>query len=339
MVSYRKRLALATATVLASLGVGTGGFYVLEGGQASLIDCAYMTVTTVSTVGYEEVFPIDTAGAKLFTMGLIVFGMGSLLYFVTTAAAFVIEGELRSLLRRKRMERKMNALRGHTIICGAGKSGFQVAQELIASGGTVVAIDTDRELLDRAEEALGKHLYTFHGDAASDEALQTAAVGNAAGLVVALSDDRDNLFVTFSARQLNPNLRIISRSSGPDEGRKLVRAGANAVVSPNVIAAHRMVSELVHPQVTGFVDSMLLDQGPLRITEVVIDEGSKLAGKHLGDGTIRKRSNALVVAAKDQGDGAFRYNPGPDLVFTPGLLLIVLGPKDAVSTFVGMARG
>lgn len=338
-MSWRSRVIVAFMVLLLVFIGGTAGYFLLEGGRTSIIDCAYMTLITISTVGYGEVLPVDSPELKSFTMGLILVGSGSLVYFASAMAAFVIEGELRTILRRRRMERKIGALRGHTIVCGLGRSGLQAARELTAAGRVVVGIDSSLETVERAEESVGKKsFFTLVGDATSDEALREAGLEVASGLVLGLSDDRDNLYVTFTARQISSSIRIVSRCGGSSEGNKILRAGANAVVSPNTIAGHRLVSELVHPQVTGFVDSMLLDQGPLRITEVIIEDGSHLAGRRLGDKEIRRRSNALVVAARQASDAAFSYNPGADLELAPGSLLIVLGPKEAVDTFVKLSR-
>lgn len=338
-MNWRNRVIVAFLLLFATFVAGTAGYWYLENGDATLFDCAYMTLVTISTVGFREVLPIETLELKAFTMGLILVGSGSLVYFASAMAAFIVEGELRSILRRKRMERKIGALRGHTVVCGVGRSGIQAAQELVKAGHVVVAVDSSADILERATETIGKkNFYELMGDATADEVLREAGIEMATGLVLCLSDDRDNLYVTFTARQMNPSLRIVSRCGGSGEGKKLLRAGADAVVSPNAIAAHRLVSELVHPQVTGFVDSMLLDQGPLRITEVVIENNSHLAGRRLGDKEIRRRSNALVVAARQASDANFSYNPGADLELAPGCLLIVLGPKDAVDTFVRLAH-
>ena len=261
-------LSIAIVVVIAS---GILGFYVLErmaGGEPSIIDCAYQTVITLSTIGSREMKPLtDLWYGKMFIIVLVLAGMGVLFVFATNVTAFLVEGEIRQIFRRKKMDKALHNLKNHIIVCGAGDTGGYVIEELLRSRHSLVVVDTDEERIDRLREAHPKTILPFVvGPAADDEVLQRAGIERARGVVIALPDERDNLFITVTARQTSPSVKIIARAADPQAELRLKRAGADAVVSPNRIGGMRMASEMVRPQVVTFLDNMLHGQEkPLRI--------------------------------------------------------------------------
>lgn len=334
----RARLYKATVAMMAVFCIGVIGYFLLGQGEWTLLHCAYMTVVTLSTVGFGEVIPISGHPEReLFTMTLLLVGMGTIFYFVSTFAAFIIEGDLADIVRRRRLEKTLSRITKHFIICGAGRSGSIAAQELVESGHEVVVIDRDDHALTVLQEHLGKRMYPLLGDATDDELLITAGIYHAKGVIAALSDDRDNLYVTFTARQLNSKTRIVSKALG--NPRKIERAGADAVVAMNAIGGHRLFSELVRPRLTNFIDSLLLEQGTLRIDEFIVDATSSLVGQTLGDSNLRAHVNVLIPAARKPGKGEFIYNPSRDLVFVADMVLIAIGPADALDRMEELVRG
>ncbi len=289
-------------------------------------DAIYFALITVSTVGYAELPRLENVhGARLLTAGLIVLGSASLVYFQSNITATLVAGTLGQAVRRKRMLNQIHALRGHVVVAGIGSTGKNVVQELCAVQRPFVAIDTNGEALERLNQELGGKLLFVHGDATEDSILLGAGVQHATGVVAALTTDRENLYVTLSARSLNPNARIVAKVVEAEAVKKMVIAGANATVSPNIIGGRRMASELLRPEVIQFLDQMMRDKDKnLRLEDLVIPADSPYVGMPLCDVPIRKTANVLVVAVRDS-DGAFMYNPGSDHRLEPGSVLIVLG--------------
>jgi voltage-gated potassium channel len=231
------------------------------------------------------------------------------------------------------MRKQIQSLSGHVVVAGAGSTGKHVIEELIATRTPFVVIDRDHHHLERVSEDMmdGKLLYVL-GDATDDHALLDAGVKNARGVVAALTHDKDNLFVTLSARSLNAKARIVAKIVEDDAAQKMIKAGATSVVSPTMIGGRRMASELIRPEVTEFLDQMLRDKDKnLRLEEVVIPEGSGFIGKMLKDTPIRRETKLLVVAVRgSDSDRTFAYNPDPDTVLEIGTTLIVLGEAEMV---------
>lgn len=312
--------------------IGSLGYYILGKGKWGFGDCLYMTVITIATVGYSEVVDIaHVTGGRIYTIVLIVFGMSILLYFSSSIVALVVEGELKQIFRRERMKKKIEKLRDHIIVCGAGATGVYIIKELIATKTPFVVIDLDENRIRwLIEEELGEFLYVI-GNGSDDHVLEEAGIKKAKGIIVALSSEKDNLFVVISARQLNPNIRIVARCVEPSTAPKLQKAGADAVVSPNFIGGMRMVSEMIRPKVTEFLDLMLYDKDKtLRIEEVNIPPTSSFIGKSLKEVKLRQLADVLVVAVKNEGSKSYYYNPRPDFTIDKGCTLIVLGPIDEV---------
>ena len=324
----RSRLAFAGLSLFAVFVVGVFGYYLLSEGAWSLEDCAYMVLITVTTVGYEEVVPVaDVEGARAFTMALLVLGMGVSFYFLSALTAFIIEGDLREALWRRRMARELNEMDRHYIVCGAGRTGRYVADELVAAGQRIVVIERDSARLERLHKRHGDAVIGVIGDATDDGVLRDAGVDRALGLVSALHLDQDNLYVALSARQLNESLRIISRGNAERAESKLLRAGADAVISPPNIGGRRMAQELLRPNVVGFLDIIAHHtEKNLDIEQIAIEQESPLAGRTLAKSKIREVSSALVLAIIE--DEQYTYNPPPDFQLESGMAMVVLGERE-----------
>ena len=317
----------ATLWLLAVVFVGAGGFDVIGGGEWSFGDCIYFTIITLSTVGYSHTLNgfDEHPYSHLWTIGLIVLGSGTLVYFVSTITAFIVEGDLGGALRRNRMRQALLNLSNHIIICGAGTTGIHVIEELIHSHIAFCAIDNNEQRLLELADRFGQDKFFYVvGDAADDEALKDAGIERAQGVVAALSEDKDNLFVIVTASALNPKARIVAKAIEVSSRAKMMRAGARAVVSPTQIGGLRLASEAIRPTVVEFIDLMLRDpKKNLRIEEVSIPETSKLVGTALKDTNIRRETKVLVIAVRSP-DGRYEYNPEPEYELVAGATLIVL---------------
>jgi voltage-gated potassium channel len=327
--ALRARLFGAAGWLVAVVVVGAAGFHAIGGGDWAWGDCFYFTVITLSTVGYGETLEgMNEHGyARLWTVGLIVLGSGTLLYFVSTLTAFIVEGDIRDAFRRNRMKQEIARLDGHYIVCGAGTTGIHVIEEFLQCQVAFVVVDRSRhrltELQERFERPDRRFLYVV-GDGTDDHVLEEAGVERCRGIVAALSEDKDNLFVTVSASALNPKARIIAKCVDVSVRPKLLRAGARAVVSPTQIGGLRLASEAIRPTVVEFLDLMLRDPNQnLRIEEVTIPPESSLVGLPIRDTNIRQRTKGLIIAVRF-ADGRFAYNPEPGLVLEKSSTLVVL---------------
>ena len=327
-----RRLVAAIGVFATLVGVGTVGYFVLGHGRWGPADCAYMTVITISTVGFYELGHMgDVPGARALTVGLIVSGVGVLAYMQSNLTALLVEGVIGHALRRRRMQKEIAKLSGHIVLAGAGGTGKHVVEELYATRTPFVVIDRSEHVLQQVSNDLcgGKMLYV-HGDATLDHVLVSAGVARARGVVAALTHDKDNLYVTLSARSLNAGARIVSKVVEDEAAPKIIKAGASSIVNPTMIGARRLAGELIRPMVHEFLDQLVRDKDKnLRLEEVVIERGSGFVGLPLKDTPIRKATRALVVAVRGT-DGVFTYNPEPDHVITEGTTLVVLGETDSI---------
>ncbi len=338
--AYRRLLA-PLLVFLAVLLAGAGGYQLLGGGRWSWGECAYMTVITVMSVGFSEVLDglSQVPGGRAWTVALILLGSGSVLYFLSTVTAMLVEGDLGGVLKRRRMQRKIDALNGHVIVCGAGTTGIHVIEELARSTSSFVVIDIDGERLERLGAERLPDLLSIVGDAAEDAVLERAGIARARGVVSALSDDRSNLFVTVSSRALTPRLRIVAKAVEHATVPKLLRAGADAVVSPNQIGARRLVGEMLRPRVVRFLDSTLQERDEsLRIEELVIDARSPLRDRVLGETELVANAEISVIALQEPG-GRFRLNPPATTRLVEGSALIVLGHEAQLAHLVRTLGG
>lgn len=316
-----RKVAISGGLLILVYLMGVTGYMSLE--HWGFPDASYMTIITLGTIGYGETHELSPEG-RWFTQGLILLGMGVIVYGVSNLTAFIIEGELQALIRRSRMDKKIERLSGHYIICGAGRTGGHVLDELVASGRTAVVVERRGDHIGGCTE---RHpgLLTLEGDATQDKTLERAGIHRAAGLVAALPTDKDNLYVVLTARTLNPSLRIIAKADEEEAREKMARAGADSVVCPQFIGGLRMASEMARPTVVNFLDAMLRGkEAALRVEEVALPEGSPLAGKSLGENQIAQKTGLLVVAMRRPGED-FQFNPPASVRLCAGDILIVIG--------------
>ena len=313
-----RRVRIAVTALTAVMAIGWVGYMILGIGS---LDALYQTVTTVTTVGFREVVPFGTS-EKLFTIGLVIVGTGTALYTFGTVLESVLEGRLRDLYGRRRMERTIDRLSGHVIICGWGRVGRSLAQIVAGSGQSVVVVDRDAERLTTCA-----HPYVV-GDATDDDVLRRAGIERARALVPALDTDAANLFVTVSARALRPGLFIVARARGDGNDEKLLRAGADRVVNPQAIGGARMAAFVLQPNVAEFLDVVMHDGSmEFRLEELTMSDASPLIGLTLRDAHVRDRTGALVLALRHP-DGLFTTNPAPESVLAAGQVLIAIGTAD-----------
>ena len=246
-----------------------------------------------------------------------------MLYVFSVSTAFIVEGELNDFFRRRKMMKQIRDMNDHLIICGAGETGAYLVKELLKTGNVFVVIDRDEEQLEKIAQ-LGD-FPVIKGEAGDENVLSSARIHNARGLASVLPEDKDNLLITVTARLLNPNLRIVARCAELRMIEKLLRHGANAAISPNMIGGMRLASELIRPSVVGFLDGMLRDQaGTMRVEEIALEEGSSWIGKKLKDLGIQGRYNLLALAIR-QSDGEMKFNPREDVTMAKGDVLVVMG--------------
>lgn len=319
----RGAAALATVTVLGTIG------YLLLG--LSFVDAIYMVVITLSTAGYQEVGEFGTA-ERLFTMALLVTGVGAALYTFTVTLEALVEGTITQTFGRRRMERRIGRMQGHVIICGWGRVGTTVASQIKARDEEVVLIDLDAV---RVQSADSPHIV---GDATEDGVLQAAGVDRARVLIAALATDADNLFITLSAKAINPSIFVIARARMPGAEDKLLRAGADRVVNPQELGAARMAAFAVQPNVAEFLDVVVQEEGlEFRLEELEVPPESPLAGQTLRDSHLRDRTGALILAIRVAGE--FTTNPDPSTALTAGSVLIAIGTKSQLASLKAALTG
>jgi voltage-gated potassium channel len=333
-MDIRKRLYFLLVLISLVIMTGSTGYYIIFNAEPEFLDCVYMTVVSLTTVGYGEVIEVtgnDTA--QVFTMILITFGMGVILYGISSLTALILEGQLSGILRKKKMAKQIDKLKNHYIVCGGGETGSGVITELCKNNETAVLIEEDPERIERCK-AICDLLY-IQGDATDDENLIAAGIDRAAGIVISLPSDKDTLYVTMTARMLNHKMRIISRMTNQQLEQKLIKAGADAVVCPNAIGALRMASEMIRSTAVDFLDRMLrTSRGNLRIHELTISEGSKFSGKEIRQCGLKERYGLLVLGAKNKAN-EIEFNPSPKQILAAGTTLIVMGAVEEIARAKG----
>ena len=300
--------------------IGTLGYTMIE--EWSLFDSFYMTIITIGTVGFREVAELSRFG-RFFTIGLIVFGIGVGGYAVANLTSFIIEGQIRYLIRGRKMEKQIIKLKNHIIVCGYGKTGTDIVGELTKLNKQFVVIEKDEQ---KVEELKEHGLLVLFGDATDDEILEKAGVSRAKGLIASVSNDADNVYIVLSAKGMNPKLRIIALSIDDQSRKKLIRAGADNVVSPYAIAGRRMARLLLTPGIVNFLDVMVQNQElELMIEEVIVQKGSPLVNKQLRQSNIKAETNgAMIIGIKKQDENII-VNPSGETLLEEGLTLFVLG--------------
>lgn len=314
-----RRMYIALLLVAFVVAVGVVGYMSIE--DARLFDALYMTIITVATVGYEEMIELSDAG-RAFTMLLIVSGLGVVLFAVGTFIDFIVEGHFMQLLEGRRMASDINSLEGHQIVAGMGRVGSVVARVLADENADFVIIDQDAA---RIEAARADGWLAIHGDASDEEILTAAGIARAHSLITALDTDAANLFVTVTARAMNTGLFIVARSSHESTESKLLAAGANRIMTPNVLGGRRMANMVLHPVVSDYLDLVTRgDAVEYRLQEIKLSERSELVDKQIRDSQIRDVTGAYVLAVHASG-GAVDTHPTADTVLHAHDKLIVLG--------------
>ncbi len=316
------RIYFAVGALLALVAVGTAGFYLIGKERANLSDAFYMTLITVTTVGYGEVVPVHSFGERLFAGLVALAGFGAVTFLFTSLTVFFLETDLDYTLRRRRMEKQVRKLHSHFIICGFGRVGRNVANELTTTHRHFVAIDSDEVALEAQRERAPGLVY-LGGDASDDELLLSAGIMDAQGVFAVTGDDSRNLMIVFTAKQLNPRVRIVARCHEVRNAEKLRKAGADSVISPDFTGGMRIASSMIRPHVVSFLDEMLRSEHKLRLEEVLVPE--RFEPRALD--TLRLRSpNYVLLAVRCGGDLVF--NPSDDFMLEPGQHVIVMAsPK------------
>jgi voltage-gated potassium channel len=321
---YRRVAIIAVAIITVFFG-GTAGYMMIEGWSIS--EALYMTIITVSTVGFQEVKPLSDNG-RVFTVVLILGGI----LLIATGANFIfssiMEGTFRDVFRRQGMEKKITKIRDHFIICGLGAVGEDIIQEFVRAGEQFVLIDKERDVLVRFVKEIPDMFYVI-GDATHDEALKSAGIEKAKGIIAALGNDADNLYICLSARSLNPKLRIISRVVESDSIDKLKKAGADYVFSPEKIGGIHLASAALRPTVMSFLDTIIRGEHlNLVLDEVTVKPTAEIAGKTLREAAISKNIGIVIPAIKSAELNKLTFNPSPDSVIGPGDTLISFGTPE-----------
>ncbi len=313
--------AILALVIIATVGVL--GYMVFEGW--SFADALYMTVITLTTVGYREVRPLDTS-AQLWTMALLITGVGTLFYAAVSSVELVVEGTIRGYLGRRRMERAISKLSGHHILCGYGRVGRQVAREFAADGVPFVIIEHDP---DTVEECSAEGYLTLLGEASDDAVLEEAGVRRARGLVAAVDSDADNVFVVLSARKLSPKLHIVARASSDESAAKLQMAGADRTLSPYAVGGRRLASLATQPLIVDFLDIVTCGEKGIefRLEEFDVPEDSFIVDRTIGELRIGEKTGAMILATRNK-EGTFDTTPSANDHLRAGDTLIVLGTRE-----------
>ncbi len=322
-MNYQRKIIIAFSLLIGLLILGSIGYTITESNNPtkdwSLLDAVFMTVITLTTAGHTLMGMSE--GGRIFTMFLLIGGYGVFVYSVTIAIAFLIEGQLLSIFKHRKMIRTVEKLSDHYIVCGLGDTGIHVLEEMLKSDVNFVGIEADEERLEHLEETLD-FLY-IEGDATDDDVLIRAGVKQAKGLVTCLSRDQDNLFVVISAKNLNPRIRVVSKAVENNSPDKLITAGADEVVLPDHIGGIRLASGILEPHLIDFISKMQESRQTARFAESIVQDDSKLAGITLRESNIQGETGLVVIALRSK-DGQYIYNPSGDWIIEAGDALFVI---------------
>jgi voltage-gated potassium channel len=332
--TYRKFI-WSGAILIAIILIGTVGYWFIGGRQYSFVDTLYMTIITISTIGFGEIINLSgNAVGRIFTIFIAISGVGVLLYVVTNLTALVVEGELSESFRRRRMEKTAGNSRDHYIVCGLGSVGFYIVSELYATKRPHVIVDADKKNIERSLESLQNEVF-IEGDATDSVTLLKAGIEKAKGLFAVTGDDNQNLVVSLTAKQLNPNLRVVARCNEIKNSGKMKKAGADAVVSPTAIGGLRMASEMVRPSVVSFLDIMLRDREKnLRVEEFPVPDS--FVGKPVSALNLKRYTHALLLAVKTGEDWV--YNPSDNYIIAPENTLVFMTTPEGRGELAGFLK-
>ncbi len=328
----RASLVYSLAALAGVAAFGTAGFTLIEGW--SLLDSLYMTVMTVTTVGYGPPLPLSPAGRN-FSIFFMVLGVGTAGYLLSTAVQSLVRSEILAAYGERRRQREMSKLKDHYVICGAGRVGRRIVREMRRAGVPFVVVESNALL---AAELGLPDTQVLIRDATLDETLVEAGVERACGLAACLPDDAANLYVVLTARTLNPRLRIVARAVEESAEPKLVRAGANRVIAPTIIGSHRMAQALLKPAVADFMDSITAETLDLAFEQVEVEAGSPFERAKLKETNIRSELD-IVVAAIRRANGEMVFNPSGETQIRAGDMLIGIGRAESMAELAALARG
>ena len=330
-VMLLKRVKVLLLALIGVTLVGVTGFVTLE--DMSLLDATYLTVATIATVGYGDVVARTPAG-KIFAMFLILGGVGLVYYSLTMIMGMIIEGEMKNVFGRRDMNRKVSKLRDHIIVCGAGRVGYNVILRLKQEGERFVVIESDQA---RFNQLMEHKIPCYFGNATFDEVLLEAGLLRAKGIITALSHDADNVYVTLTAKSLNPAIHVVARAERPDAEGKLRRAGADTVVFPSVMGGRHLVASMTKPVITDLMENVFYNEDlHLDMAQITIKPGSTLEGMTLAESRIKERYDSIVVAIK-RGDHLIS-NPRAGEIIAVDDIIIVLGQRDQLSQLGQLAK-
>jgi voltage-gated potassium channel len=322
-----KNLKIALLGLFLLFIIGTLGFHIIEGWSFS--DSLYTTVITLSTVGYGDFYPHTETG-RMFTVILVIFGVGTMLYTVVLFTETMVESRFRLILGRGRLEKMLKKMNNHYIICGCGRIGYLICKELSAEKVDFVVIDNNPEAIQKIEE---EGFVYYRGDAAQDKTLIETGIKRAKGIVCTLPTDPQNLYVILTAKELNPDIYVLSRSEEMESEHRLLRAGADRVISPYTLGGMRMAMAITKPAMLDFIELTTRRQSlELRMEELAICEGSPFIDKSLEASEIRQHYGLIIVAVK-KDSGQMIFNPMANYVISQGDKLIALGEDKNVSRF------
>jgi voltage-gated potassium channel len=323
-MSPLRRVLGGVVWLIGILIIGVLGYEIIEGWN--LLDSIYMTVTTITTVGYQEVHPLS-AGGRIFSIFLMIGGVGGALYALSGIVGYIIEGNLGTVWERRKMQNKIAKLKEHFILCGFGRVGEEIARTFHEEEADFIVIDNRSECISRLEKT--DYIY-LEGDATQDDVLKSAGIERARGLIAAVGTDTDNTYITLSARGLCPDIYIEARASSTEAVTKLERSGANRVILPHAIGGNRMAMLALRPAVVDFIDNVIYSRGrEMRLENVDITENSKLIGLTIKE--VRDKTRVSVLAVQKKG-GALTPNPTGEGVVEGGDNLIVIGTKAQLSS-------
>lgn len=332
-MNIKNKIVFSSLVLISLITVGVFGYSIFL--NLNFIDALYMTIITISTVGFKEVAEM-TQTAKLFSVVLILFSVVTVSYLVTTIASYFVEGDIKEALKRRKMENKIEKMKNHYIICGAGKTGQAVIDVFLKRGVPFVVVDEREEAVNKLIE---KGIVAYCGNATEEEVLNKVKLTKAKGLVTALSKDSLNLYVVLTARELNPDLNIVAKAVEKHAHHKLIKAGANNTISPNEIGGRRMAVSLLRPTVISFLDSIIqTGELDLDLEDVLINEGSELCNLTLKSANIPTKTGLIVLAISKKDESRLRFNPSSEEKLELGDSMIVLGTEDQVKTLQKIAK-
>lgn len=327
-----RQLGAAVLFIVAVSSLGTAGYMLLEGW--GLLDAAYMTLTTMTTVGYQEVRPLSDTG-RVFTMLVIIFGVTGIFAVIGVGSTIILQVQLNKLFGRRKLEKKIAKLKNHYIVCGYGRMGRIICQELARKGIPFVVVEKNREVFETIDESI----LAIHGDDSREETLLQAGIDRARGLVSVVSSDAANVYITLTARQLAPKIFIVARAGEEGSEKKLLRAGADKVISPYVIGGGRIAQAILRPAVVDFIELVTQSEHlDLQMEEVEVTGQSSLCNVSLPESGIRQNLNIIIVAIKKSA-GHMVFNPSSATVLEAGDRLIALGGMESLGRLEEIARG